>query len=315
MLIEQKNRNQTIDILRGIATISVILGHSIQRGMVTGYENNIVFKLIYSFHMHLFMLLSGYTIYLSNSKYDTNFLVKKVKRLIIPTIVWSYLLYILRDFEFTGLQPFVKFPNSIMIYTKNLVGHPDFVIWFLYVVFVCTFVFFIGKKFFNKYLLLYLLIVTVIVNILPSGYLGIGKIRLHLPIFIVGYYIAMYKNVFFNYLKYSLIPCVIFFVVFVNSWSFSSSRPFLWLIAFSGITITYYLVKMVRVKALDNSFSFLGRYSLEIYLFQGLCLNIGIGDGAVRIISIFFMASIISIILSYLARKNKYSQAILFGIF
>ena len=240
--------------------------------MVTGYEGNIVFKLICTYNMPLFMLLAGYTLYLSNPNYDTKFLIKKVKRLIIPTIIWSYLLYFLKDFKFTGLQPFVKFPDGILEYTKKLILYPD-IIWFLYVVFVCTFIFCIGKKLFNKYLPIYLLIATVIVSLLPSGYLGIWRIKLHLPIFIVGYYVAIYKDVFSKYLKYCLIPCFIFYIFMASSWSFSSSLPYQWLTAFAGIIIIYYLVKVVRVKVLDNSFSFLGRYSLEIYLCQAVCLN------------------------------------------
>lgn len=54
-------RNVTIDVLRGIAVISVIIGHSIQRGMVVNYYNTF-FKIIYTFHMPLFMLLSGYSL-------------------------------------------------------------------------------------------------------------------------------------------------------------------------------------------------------------------------------------------------------------
>lgn len=313
----QKERNEIIDILRGIAVISVVLGHAIQRGLIVGYEDNIIFKLIYTFHMPLFMLLAGYTLYLSNQKYDIKFIINKGKRLLLPTIVFSYLLYFIKDFNFTGLQPFVKFPNGILAYTKQLMLHPDLLIWFLYVVFVCTMIFYIGEKFFNKYLIFYLLIVTAIVMILPGGYLGVWRIKLHLPIFIVGYYIAMYKDVVLKYLKYSLIPCIIFYIFMADKWSFSSHRLYQWSIAFASITILYYLVKAIRtkVKILDKYFMFLGKYSLEIYLCQTVCLNIGIGNGTIRVISIFVSATTISIILAYLTRKYKYTKAILYGSF
>lgn len=34
-------RNLLIDVLKGIATLAVLLGHAIQRGLIVGYENNI----------------------------------------------------------------------------------------------------------------------------------------------------------------------------------------------------------------------------------------------------------------------------------
>lgn len=55
-----------LDIIKGIAIILVVMGHCIQYGSGNDYytsalffEENI-FKFIYSFHMPLFMLISGY---------------------------------------------------------------------------------------------------------------------------------------------------------------------------------------------------------------------------------------------------------------
>lgn len=50
-------RNNQIDISKGIAIILMILGHSI---ILTDNFTNYFFKLIFSFHMPLFFLFSGY---------------------------------------------------------------------------------------------------------------------------------------------------------------------------------------------------------------------------------------------------------------
>ena len=62
----QKTRNVYIDIVKAVAIILVVFGHCIQYGSgseflsSTAFFENKVFIFIYSFHMPLFMLVSGY---------------------------------------------------------------------------------------------------------------------------------------------------------------------------------------------------------------------------------------------------------------
>ena len=59
-------RNESLDILKGILVLLVVWGHAIQFGF--GFEyvekyycfDDNIYKLIYSFHMPLFMAISGY---------------------------------------------------------------------------------------------------------------------------------------------------------------------------------------------------------------------------------------------------------------
>ena len=58
---DKKQRNSYLDIMKGISIFLVLLGHSIQYGSKISYVgsrlffNDPVFKLIYSFHMPLFV--------------------------------------------------------------------------------------------------------------------------------------------------------------------------------------------------------------------------------------------------------------------
>ena len=63
----QTERNKNVDAIKGFAIILVVLAHAIQRNIIDS-EGNIIFCLINSFHMHLFMFLSGYVIARSISK-------------------------------------------------------------------------------------------------------------------------------------------------------------------------------------------------------------------------------------------------------
>ena len=77
MLERKSERVEWIDISRGLLIVFMVLGH-------TGSP---LTKWIYSFHMPAFLFLSGYT-----GKHDRNvfeFTVQKVRRLLIPYIVWN----------------------------------------------------------------------------------------------------------------------------------------------------------------------------------------------------------------------------------
>lgn len=68
-----KQRLYYLDALKGILIILVILGHSIQYKMMD-YQHDVLFRVIYSFHMPLFFLISGFLTY--KGRYDA-FMVKK----------------------------------------------------------------------------------------------------------------------------------------------------------------------------------------------------------------------------------------------
>ncbi|MGV3119497.1 acyltransferase family protein [Lactiplantibacillus argentoratensis] len=50
-----KKRIEWIDIARGITMISVVIGHSLY-----GYNNGLLSHFIYTFHMPIFFILTGY---------------------------------------------------------------------------------------------------------------------------------------------------------------------------------------------------------------------------------------------------------------
>ena len=68
------NRNITLDLAKGLLITLVVFGHAIQYSWGPEYTLsrdfflNIVFRAIYSFHMPLFMTISGYFFYNSNKK-------------------------------------------------------------------------------------------------------------------------------------------------------------------------------------------------------------------------------------------------------
>lgn len=62
-----------IDIAKGICILSIIAGH---------YGNEIADKIVFSFHLTIFFMLSGYTLKVTNI--SKSYLKKKFNRLMIP---------------------------------------------------------------------------------------------------------------------------------------------------------------------------------------------------------------------------------------
>ena len=94
-------RNESLDILKGVLVLLVVWGHAIQFGFSKEYVENykcfedIIFKLIYSFHMPLFMAISGYLFYYSIKKGFLQIVRNKVSGILIPYIFYCTLLAII----------------------------------------------------------------------------------------------------------------------------------------------------------------------------------------------------------------------------
>ena len=75
-----KQRDVSIDIAKGVAILSVIIGHCV-------LTNNIVAHVIYSFHMPLFFLFAGY---FYRQKPIAGSFRNDFSRLIVPFLVFAF---------------------------------------------------------------------------------------------------------------------------------------------------------------------------------------------------------------------------------
>lgn len=79
MQVAKKNRNQFVDIMRGIAMLLVVLGHTIT-GCTIGSHQTFLSNLIWSLQMPLFILISGYVTKYSYEIKDISSLWLYIKR-------------------------------------------------------------------------------------------------------------------------------------------------------------------------------------------------------------------------------------------
>lgn len=126
----QKIRNPEVDILRGIAAVLMILGHSF-----IVYPINIsqipwcaaISHFIYTFHMELFFILSGYVYHCIAYR---SFMKKKIERIMIPYFLFGTGALLLRAFGGTAVNHNISFYDGIMKLLFQGGGY-----WFLYVSF------------------------------------------------------------------------------------------------------------------------------------------------------------------------------------
>ncbi len=287
-----ENKNITIGVVRGIAIILVVYGHVIQRTMAPNGEDfflNPVFKTIYTFHMPLFVFISGYLLAYSLSRSSVpEVLNSRYKRLFVPFIAWG-ILGIFTDYFLSLIDGKsignINFPLDLV---NQLFLNPT--IWFLFTLFIlsCLLLFSIKlEKRFGKiiYAIIYFLILVIPLN----DYCSLYYIKWFYLFYMIGYIINKYGMNLIN--KYNnaivLVISSILFVLLASTWTksdyiylnkmgFESNQYFLeilrllyrYFVAFLGILIAFYIgmhfskTKMVYI--LDN----IGIYSLDIYLIQ-----------------------------------------------
>lgn len=182
-------RNEYFDILKGATIILVVLGHCIVLGSGKEYYENSLYldnwlhKIIYSFHMPTFMLISGFFFYYTIQKYTAIQIVKnRITSLLIPIIVWQMLyvtiLTIIDNGSFTA---------------HTYINHSYFnALWFLWSVLWNSFIVLIIHHFFKDNLFVYsmLLIATLF---LPNKF-HIHQFVFMYPYFLCGYFINKIHN-------------------------------------------------------------------------------------------------------------------------
>ena len=280
-------RNTFIDISKGVAIFLMLWGHCIQYCGGSNYDffGNLIFKAIYSFHMPLFALISGYLFFFSFSKRDLKELLTiRLKSLLKPIIFCSVLHFLI----FNVLLE-LKNGNFRLFFTGEWTQYLSS-LWFLWSILAASLsIAIIYKKCENIIGRLVLLIVFMaFVGALPNGTLN----QYIFPFFTVGFLYAKYKNIipkYVTYLKYLTLPLFPVMLSFYErkhyiytsglvSPEFSTKEMlginlFRWAIGFVGSVFILILLNWIHIlfsnKLKINLFSIcletLGKYSLAFY--------------------------------------------------
>ena len=180
---QQAGRDPLWDTVKGLAIVLVILGHSLQ-DYIVDYDHNFFFRLIYSFHMPLFMFVSGY-LARANFKPEPARLASRARLLVLPFFSWAGVHFCLDAF---GRIKEHQAPN--WHFWMDLVASPDWGLWFLWILFLCFCILYYVRSLGRLEVSVTILVLLVLqyINMDLHGFLGIGLLLWQLPYFFCGYF-------------------------------------------------------------------------------------------------------------------------------
>ena len=183
-----KKQNNFINLLKGVAIFLMLWGHCIQYCIPNRMDffENTMFKVIYSFHMPLFMLISGYLFFYSCEKRALKELLQRRCHGLLQTILFgSIFIY----FTTTGVSSLFKGDFSVFFNGRWISALSG--LWFLWSVLSASLVLGVIYKLVKPIWLQIMLLVpgAVLVLLFPNS---INNLYMY-PYYIIGFYFAKYR--------------------------------------------------------------------------------------------------------------------------
>ena len=261
-----------MDLLKGIGIIAVYLGHSFNLPNLPWNDFlAYIYRSVYSFHLPLFFLVSGF---LSNASREINFFKfykNKIKRLFIPYLFINFIDFIPRTL-------FPQLVNSEFEGIKEVLFYGTKISWFVYTLFILFLIFPILEKYiFSKDRYCIFGVVLLILNTFKIGtdisFLSIGTIIYYLIYFYIGYQVKkIYKGKILDGIftkKIFFIGVSILYLVF--AWKYFYINLYTCII-FALVGTLFYLNIFIRLDKNNRLFKllkFYGSNSMTIYLIEG----------------------------------------------
>jgi fucose 4-O-acetylase-like acetyltransferase len=294
-----EERNQLADALKGAAILLVVLGHAIQTHVVH-FQTNLVFCIIYSFHMPLFIAVSGWL-----AVPDRFTLLKHTRRLILPMFVWYAVEYVAKGrFRTTSV------PGYLMDWVKS----PDWGLWFLWILFLCQVGLYACFLLERRIGAAAYVGGAVVLYLAPVQILGFPLYRYYFPYFVAAFILHRNWSVMGRFTRVSLYLSILAFAPAISLWNFSPTAGeshLLYMLcrviaAVTGSIAFSWLVS--ALKPLHKGLAWLGRRTMEIYTSHGLFIELLPG---IALSSLFSLGS--SLAVASLLRLSPILATVFYG--
>jgi fucose 4-O-acetylase-like acetyltransferase len=332
-----------VDSARGLAILLVILGHAIQY-TVPDFDRHLGFRLIYAFHMPLFMFISGFVTAPFAGPLGT-YAARRARALLLPFFTWLPICYL----SIRWLQRPAGFDPSFVHFLIDLLHSPDAGgLWFLVVLFECQLLLALASRLGGRHAtaaaVAALLALNVLLTLAPAlNWAGLGLLRWHFLFFLLGH-VARRRGVQPPG-RLATLLCFALFIGLAMFWSRKSAVPVeLWGAALSAtvrrfLTQGYHAVTALAgiaavlgacraadasarplVQRLMQVLQTVGRQTLELYaahyafLYLAVALTVAAALGESARIGIVFAAAALGALgFARAARGLPPLQAWLFG--
>ena len=274
-----KARFNYIDWLKGIAIISVVMGHIVQYDFLSLNIANKSFldRFIYSIHMPLFIFLSGLVV---NYRFDSisnccKKILSKARVLLIPAF-------------FIGV-PYTLWRGYTL--SSFFLDSMKYGYWYLITLFEFYVIYYILCSFFSKSIYVDLVkgcAIWIICKYISSleidanifSVIQLSQIIHFWPFFFAAATINKYKiqDKLFSNNNIFTVSLLVFIVMFLYKEYYTINKlTIMFLLQFAGIFCIIYLIFKIKDKnnTVLNILNFIGRNSLDIYLFHYFFIHVG----------------------------------------
>ncbi len=296
-----------VDSIKGIGIILVVLGHI----------SSPFTEFIYSFHMPLFFIISGFFIKPSNDlKIEV---LQSIKKIFTPFIIYlaiGFFVEFIKRFYLNRDQIIIEDLINALIFMdySNLEGTYAFVLWFFPALFIGRLVVLTILKYQNT---IFLRLLSVLIIFLIGFYFNfpfaIDDGFISVPFIFLGYYLFNNHNFFFSK-KASFFLIIILALIFIfnglphlnQSTKFFDSVliNFLWACSISILLFTVFNFYNYKIRGI----SFIGSNSLPIFLWHPYTNNVAHFMSENYIIKFaisFFLCLILIYTKGFIAKKIK----------
>lgn len=275
-----KHRIDFIDLIKGFAIFTVVVGHVIEKNVSTPAQSIPAYNFIYAFHMPLFMFIGGYVANFQYAKASFkgggNYLLKKSRELLLPYLLWPLIFapFFYGNVDLSEFTP-TKLTEQVITNIKSYSG-----LWFLITFWALSIIGFItmssGNLFRSKYkkimsegitMSILLGVVYILSEIFP--YELWRQILAYFIFFFIGVFMARYEILQkLATTKWIYSICWIILLIGASQFVAGENHNITKLITGSvSIPVFYYLARTLTVPtAVKNYLMTIGRYSLAIYI-------------------------------------------------
>lgn len=276
----KQSRDYYFDNAKFLLIFFVVFGHFIQSFINDNNSIYSLYKVIYTFHMPAFILISGY---FAKGLYEKGYVQKYLKKLILPYIIFQ-LIYSVFYYFLYGKSTFTLDPLS-----------PHWSLWFLISLFFWNMMLLLFSKLHVAKGLSIAIILGLAVGFFDwtSSFLSLSRTFVFFPIFLIGYYMNKEHFDWVRKRSSKLVATTIFFIVFVGFYIFPTIN-YKWLFGSKSyydlvqspiegifIRLFFYLLSLMMIYCFfacvpkrHYFFTRFGKNTLYVYLLHGFFVRI-----------------------------------------